>query len=77
MEKDLVEYIAKTLVDEPSEVIVNQIEGEMYTILELRVAPDDLGKVIGKHGRIAKAIRTVLSASSTRTGKRYVLEILD
>jgi predicted RNA-binding protein YlqC (UPF0109 family) len=77
VEKDLVEYIAKTLVDEPSEVIVNQIEGEMYTILELRVAPDDLGKVIGKHGRIAKAIRTVLSASSTRTGKRYVLEILD
>ncbi len=77
MEKDLVEYIAKTLVDEPSEVIVNQIEGEKSTILELRVAPDDLGKVIGKHGRIAKAIRTVLSASSTRTGKRYVLEILD
>jgi hypothetical protein len=77
VEKDLVEYIAKTLVDEPSEVIVNQIEGEKSTILELRVAPDDLGKVIGKHGRIAKAIRTVLSASSTRTGKRYVLEILD
>jgi len=77
VEKDLVEYIAKTMVDEPSEVIVNQIEGEKSTILELRVAPDDLGKVIGKHGRIAKAIRTVLSASSTRTGKRYVLEILD
>ncbi|MEI8092883.1 MAG: KH domain-containing protein [Spirochaetales bacterium] len=77
MEKDLVEYIAKTLVDEPSEVVVNQIEGEKSTILELRVAADDLGKVIGKHGRIAKAIRTVLSASSTRTGKRFVLEILD
>ncbi len=77
MEKDLVEYIAKTLVDDPSEVMVNQIEGEKSTILELRVAADDLGKVIGKHGRIAKAIRTVLSASTTRTGKRVVLEILD
>ena len=77
MEKDLVEYIAKTLVDDPSEVVVNQIEGEKSTILELRVAADDLGKVIGKHGRIAKAIRTVLNASSTKTGKRVVLEILD
>jgi predicted RNA-binding protein YlqC (UPF0109 family) len=77
VEKDLVEYIAKTLVDDPSEVQVSQIEGEKSTILELRVAADDLGKVIGKHGRIAKAIRTVLSASSTKTGKRVVLEILD
>jgi len=77
VEKDLVEYIAKTLVDDPSEVQVEQIEGEKSTILELRVAADDLGKVIGKHGRIAKAIRTVLSASSTKTGKRVVLEILD
>lgn len=77
MEKDLVEYIAKTLVDDPSEVVVNQIEGEKSTILELRVSADDLGKVIGRHGRIAKAIRTVLSASSTKTGKRVVLEILD
>jgi len=77
VEKDLVEYIAKTLVDDPSEVLVNQIEGEKSTILELRVSADDLGKVIGKHGRIAKAIRTVLSASSTKTGKRVVLEILD
>jgi len=77
VEKDLVEYIAKTLVDDPSEVVVNQIEGEKSTILELRVSADDLGKVIGRHGRIAKAIRTVLSASSTKTGKRVVLEILD
>jgi len=77
VEKDLVEYIAKTLVDDPSEVLVNQIEGEKSTILELRVAVDDLGKVIGKHGRIAKAIRTVLNASSSKTGKRVVLEILD
>ena len=77
MEKELVEYIAKSLVDDPSEVIVNQIEGEKSTILELRVAATDLGKVIGKQGRIAKAIRTVLNASSTKSGKRVVLEILD
>ena len=77
MEKDLVEYIAKTLVDDPSGVMVNVIEGEKSTILELKVSDGDIGKVIGKHGRIAKAIRTLLSASSTRSGKRVVLEILD
>ena len=77
LEKDLVEYIAKSLVDNPDGVSVNLIEGEKSTILELRVSQDDIGKVIGKHGRIAKAIRTVLSASATKTGKRVVLEILD
>jgi predicted RNA-binding protein YlqC (UPF0109 family) len=77
LEKELVEYIAKSLVDDPSEVLVNQIEGEKSTILELRVSQDDLGKVIGKQGRIAKAIRTLLNASSTKSGKRFVLEILD
>ncbi len=77
MEKDLVEYIAKSLVDEPSEVVVTMIEGEKSTILELKVAPGDIGKVIGKQGRIAKAVRTILSASATKTGKRVVLEILD
>ena len=77
MEKDLVEYIAKSLVDDPSGVEVNVIEGEKSTILELKVSADDIGKVIGKHGRIAKAIRTVLSASASKTGKRIVLEILD
>jgi len=77
MEKELVAYVAKSLVDEPDEVEVNMIEGEKSTILELKVAAGDVGKVIGKHGRIAKAIRTILSASSTRTGKRVVLEILD
>lgn len=77
MEKELVAYVAKSLVDEPDEVEVNMIEGEKSTILELKVAAGDIGKVIGKHGRIAKAIRTLLSASSTRTGKRVVLEILD
>ncbi|MCH3916383.1 MAG: KH domain-containing protein [Spirochaetia bacterium] len=77
MEKDLVEYIVKSLVDVPEEVSVTMIEGEKSTILELRVAPDDVGKVIGKQGRIAKAIRTILSASATKSGKRAVLEILD
>ncbi|MGM0431253.1 MAG: KH domain-containing protein [Spirochaetota bacterium] len=77
MEKDLVEYIAKSLVDDPEGVSVQIVEGEKSTILELRVSPDDIGKVIGKHGRIAKAVRTILSASSTKTGKRVVLEILD
>ncbi|MFA6688558.1 MAG: KH domain-containing protein [Sphaerochaetaceae bacterium] len=77
MEKDLVEYIVKSLVDQPDEVSVNVIEGEKSTILELKVASDDVGKVIGKQGRIAKAIRTILSASATKSGKRAVLEILD
>jgi len=77
MEKDLVEFIAKSLVDEPAGVVVNQIDGEKSTILELKVADGDLGKVIGKHGRIAKAVRTILTASANKSGKRLVLEILD
>lgn len=77
MEKDLVEYIAKSLVDDPGAVTVSEVEGEKATILELRVAPADIGKVIGKYGRIAKAMRTVLSASSGKSGKRISLEILD
>lgn len=77
VERELVEYIAKSLVDDPEKVEVHLIEGEKSTILELRVAEEDVGKVIGKHGRIAKAMRTLLSASSTKSGKRVVLEILD
>ncbi len=77
MEKDLVEFIARALVDEPKQVEVAVIEGEKSTILELKVAEDDIGKVIGKHGRIAKAVRTILSAASSKSGKRFVLEILD
>jgi predicted RNA-binding protein YlqC (UPF0109 family) len=77
MEKDLVEYMVKSLVDDPSSVEVNVVEGEKSTILELRVAETDIGKVIGKHGRIAKAIRTVLQAATARSGKHTVLEILD
>jgi predicted RNA-binding protein YlqC (UPF0109 family) len=77
MEKDLIEYIAKSLVDDPSQVTVSVVEGEKSTILELRVSQDDVGKVIGKHGRIAKAMRTVLQAATTRGAKHTVLEILD
>ena len=77
MEKELVEFVVKSLVDAPDEVNVNVIEGEKSTILELKVAQEDVGKVIGKQGRIAKAIRTILSASATRDGKRATLEILD
>ena len=77
MEKDLIEYIAKSLVDDPDAVSVNETEGERGPVLELKVAEGDIGKVIGKYGRIAKALRTVLSASSSKYGKRYSLEILD
>jgi hypothetical protein len=77
VEKDLVEYIAKSLVDDPAGVVVNMVEGEKSTILELKVSQSDIGKVIGKQGRIARAIRTLLAASATKTGKRVVLEILD
>ena len=77
MEKDLIEYIAKSLVDDPDAVSVNETEGERGPVLELKVAEGDIGKVIGKYGRIAKALHTVLSASSSKDGKRYSLEILD
>jgi len=77
VEKDLIEYIAKSLVDDPSAVSVTETDGERSTIIELRVAQNDIGKVIGKYGRIAKALRTVLSASANKTGKRFTLEILD
>lgn len=77
MEKELVEYIVKSLVDEPEAVEVNMIEGEKSTILELRVSQEDIGKVIGRQGRIAKALRTILSATATKSGKHASLEILD
>lgn len=75
--KELVEYLVKSLVDKPDGVEIRQIEGEKSTILELNVPKEDIGKVIGKHGRIAKAIRTVLNAAAAKSGKRVVLEILD
>ena len=75
--KELVSYMVKSLVDNPDQVEINEIEGEKSTILELKVTKEDIGKVIGKHGRIARAIRTIINASATKTGKRVVLEILD
>lgn len=74
--KDLVEMIAKALVDHPEAVEVNEIEGERSVILELKVAPEDMGKVIGKQGRIAKAIRTVVKAAAAKEGKKVSVEIL-
>lgn len=76
MQKDLIEYIAKSLVDDASSVEVKETENEKGVVLELRVASGDIGKVIGKQGRIAKSIRTLLNASAGKTGKRYSLEIL-
>ena len=75
--KDLVEVIAKSLVDNPSEVHVNEIQGEQDLFLELRVAPEDMGKVIGKQGRIAKAIRTVVKAAALNKDQKIVVEIID
>jgi uncharacterized protein len=77
MMKDLVEKMAKALVDRPDEVNVTEVEGEKTTVFELRVAQTDLGKVIGKQGKTARAMRTILSASGTKIGKRCVLEILE
>lgn len=75
--KDLVERMAKALVDKPEEVVVNEVDGEKTTVYELRVATTDLGKVIGKQGKTARAMRTILSAGGTKIGKRCVLEILE
>lgn len=75
--KDLIEEIAKALVDKPEEVSVTEVEGEQTTVIELKVAKDDLGKVIGKQGRTARAMRTILGAASTKIRKRSVLEIIE
>jgi len=75
--KGLVEIIARALVDQPENVSVNEVDGEAVTVLELRVAQQDLGKVIGKQGRTARAIRTILSAAGMKIRKRFVLEILE
>jgi len=74
--KELVEIIAKALVDNPENVIVKQTEGENSILLELSVAPEDMGKVIGKQGRIAKAIRTVVKSAAAKTDKKVIVEIL-
>ena len=77
MLKDMIEYIAKSLVDNPDEVVVSEVEGEQTSVIELKVAKEDLGKVIGKQGRTARAMRTLLGAASTKANKRAVLEILE
>ncbi len=75
--KSLIEEIAKALVDKPEEVAVGEVNGERTTVFELRVATSDLGKVIGKQGKTARSMRTILSAAGTKLGKRCVLEILE
>ena len=75
--RELVESIAKAVVENPEEVSVTEVEGEQTTVLELRVAQPDLGKVIGKQGRTARAIRTILGAAGMKLRKRFVLEILE
>ncbi|MAF91540.1 MAG: KH domain-containing protein [Bdellovibrionota bacterium] len=75
--KDLVEFMAKSLVDNPDDVEVSEIAGEQTTVVELKVSKDDLGKVIGKQGRTARSMRTILNAASTKLNKRSVLEIVE
>lgn len=75
--KELLEYIAKALVDKPDAVEVTVVEGEKSSIFQLKVDPEDVGKVIGKQGRIAKAIRTVVRASAVKEGKKAIVEIID
>lgn len=75
--RELVEQIAKALVDDPAGVRVTEVGGESVTVIELRVSPGDLGKVIGKQGRTAQAMRTILNAVATKLRKRAVLEIIE
>lgn len=75
--RDLIDVMARALVDKPDEVEVEEVEGEQTTVVELKVAKEDLGKVIGKQGRTARAMRTILGAASTKIKKRAVLEILE
>jgi len=75
--KELIEYIAKALVDDPDQVNVSEVSGDQTCVLELKVAKEDLGKVIGKQGRSARAMRTILSAASAKLKKRTVLEIIE
>ncbi|MDI6689069.1 MAG: KH domain-containing protein [Actinomycetota bacterium] len=75
--KELLEVLAQALVDKPEEVNVSVVEGERSVILQLHVAPEDVGKVIGKQGRIAKALRTVVKAAAVKEGKKAIVEIID
>ena len=74
--KELVEFMAKSLVDNPASVVVNEVNGEQSITLKLTVAPEDMGKIIGKQGRIAKAIRTVIKAVAVKQNKRVIVEII-
>ncbi|MBI3091285.1 MAG: KH domain-containing protein [Candidatus Tectomicrobia bacterium] len=75
--KELIEYIVSSLVDKPDEVVVREVQGERTMVIELKVAREDLGKVIGKQGRTARAMRTLLNAAATKINKRAVLEIIE
>lgn len=75
--KDLITFIAKALVDQPEEVMVSEINGTQSSVIELKVSKDDIGKIIGKHGRTVMAIRTILSAASMKSKKRCVLDLLE
>lgn len=75
--RELVQFVAKSLVDEPDEISVVETEGERGIVIELRVAPGDLGKVIGRQGRTARAIRAILAAAGSKTRRRYVLDIVE
>jgi predicted RNA-binding protein YlqC (UPF0109 family) len=75
--KELITHIAKALVDKPEEVVVTEIKGEHTTVIELKVAKEDIGKIIGKHGRTAQAIRTILSAASTKIRKRSTFDLIE
>ncbi|HEY5533263.1 MAG TPA: KH domain-containing protein [Candidatus Anoxymicrobiaceae bacterium] len=75
--KELLDYLARALVDHPDDVQIEMIEGERSVILQLKVHPDDIGKVIGKQGRIAQALRTLVKAAATKQGKNAIVEILD
>lgn len=77
MLREMIEFIARSLVDQPDQVRVTEVEGEQTSVIELKVAKEDLGKVIGKQGRTARAMRTLLGAASTKVRKRSVLEILE
>lgn len=75
--RELVEFLARSLVEEPEQVKVTELRRDQATVLELQVAPPDLGKVIGRQGRTARALRTVLAAAAARGGRRYILDIVD
>ncbi len=75
--RELVEFIAKSLVENPEQVGINEVEGDKTTIIELKVAQEDMGKIIGKQGKTARAIRTILNATAAKAGKKAVLEILE